>query len=148
MEPQVTTNENQASFQPKEGQQLLFDLENLVKSHLTGTKELQTEARKYKEMLEDILNNSQEFVEASNVVKEATKKRLQIKNEILKQAHPKELSEKVKELQGEIKDKRGAVSDYAREYYMVSDGVNEIQGEDGEIYEIRLEGKLIKKSNS
>ncbi len=56
------------------------------------------------------------------------------------------MNNKVRNLRSEIKELKGALSDYLQEYARLS-GVNEIEDENGEVREIKYDAKLIKKFN-
>ena len=123
--------------------QLMVDMENLIKNHITGIDNLNTEAKKYKEMLDDILAGNEPYQELLKKANEATKDKNKQKQEVFKQPHAKELLEKVKELKSEAKEKQEALSDYLQEYQRIS-GVDEIEGDDGELRKIVYSARLIK----
>lgn len=131
--PDVTENQGQ----------LMVDMENLIRNHITGIDTLQTEAKKYKEMLDDILAANEPYQELLKKANEASKDKNKQRAEVLKQPHAKELSDKIKELRGEAKEKQEALSDYLQEYQRIS-GVDEIEGEDGELRKIIYSARLIK----
>ena len=123
--------------------QLMVDMENLIKNHITGIDNLNTEAKKYKEMLDDILAANEPYQELLKKANEASKDKNKQKQEVLKQPHAKELSEKIRELKTEAKEKQEALSDYLQEYQRIS-GVDEIEGDDGELRKIVYSARLIK----
>jgi len=123
--------------------QLMVDMENLIRNHITGIDTLQTEAKKYKEMLDDILAANEPYQELLKKANEASKDKNKQRAEVMKQPHAKELSDKIKELRGEAKEKQEALSDYLQEYQRIS-GVDEIEGEDGELRKIIYSARLIK----
>jgi phenylalanyl-tRNA synthetase alpha subunit len=131
--PDITENQGQ----------LMVDMENLIRNHITGIDTLQTEAKKYKEMLDDILAANEPYQELLKKANEASKDKNKQRAEVLKQPHAKELSDKIKELRGEAKEKQEALSDYLQEYQRIS-GVDEIEGEDGELRKIIYSARLIK----
>ncbi len=126
--------------------QVLINMESMIKSHVSSIDKLQTEAKSLKGMLDDIFTNDPTFGEHDKRAKEAAKVRAQTRSEILKRPQAAELNSKVKSLKSEVKELQIALSDYLQEYARMA-GVNEIEGEDGEIREIVYEAKLIKKSS-
>ena len=143
-EPKTKTPASAVPEEIRENQgQLMVDMENLIKNHITGIDTLQTEAKKYKEMLDDILAANEPYQELLKKANEAAKDKNKQKMEVLKQPHAKELSDKIKELRTEAKEKQEALSDYLQEYQRIS-GVDEIEGDDGELRKIIYSARLIK----
>lgn len=124
---------------------VIMNLENLIKSHITGVDSRKTELKKNKEMVEDILNNDSTYKLHCEEAKKAAKVKSQTKHQIMQQPNARALGEKVKELSTEIKEMNQALSDYLREFQRMT-GTNEIEGEDGEMREIVYVAKLIKKT--
>lgn len=120
-------------------------MESMIKSHIASIEKLGIEAKKQKEMLDDIFNNDPTYMQHSEAAKEAGKVKQKTKAEILKRPQAAELDNKVKSLKSQIKENHDALSDYLQEYQRLS-GVNEIEGEDGEMREIVYTAKLIRKS--
>lgn len=135
----------QAPEAPDNSAQVLIDLENLIKTHITGIEKRRSELKTQREMLASALGNDASYKEAEDKAKEAGKAKAAIKSQIMKQPANATLGEKVKELAAEIKEMDGALSEYLREYQRMS-GANEIEGEDGEVREIVYVAKLVKKS--
>lgn len=127
------------------GGQILVNMEAMIKNYVAAIDKLNTEAKKLKEMLDDIFNNDPTFQQHSEAAKEAAKKKGQTKAEILKRPQAKELDDKIRTLKSEAKESQGALSDYLQEYQRMS-GVDEIEGEDGEVRQIVYTAKLVKKS--
>ncbi len=123
---------------------VIIELEGLIKTHISQVDKVADALRKHKEMLDDIFNNNPTYKQHQDAVKEATRIKNNTRQEMMKQPQVAELSDKVKDMKTELKDLRGALSDYLREYQRMS-GVNEIEGEDGQLREIIYEAKLIKK---
>lgn len=129
---------------PPNGGTVIIELEGLIKTHISQVDKVSDALRKHKEMLDDIFNNNPTYKQHMDAVKEATRIKNNTRQEIMKQPQVAELAEKVKDMKFELKDLKGALSDYLREYQKMS-GVNEIEGEDGQMREIIYEAKLIKK---
>ena len=125
---------------------VLLDLENLIKSHVSGIDKRKEELKKIKEMLNDIFVNDPTYQEHEKQAKEANKVKGATKAQLIKLPNAKELGDKIKTITSEIKETDGALSDYLREYQRMS-GSNEIEGDDGQVREIVYVAKLIKKSS-
>ena len=123
---------------------VLFNLENLIKSHISGLEQRREELKKYKEMMASSFKNDPTFQEADAAVKDATKLKKDAKARMMKLPEVRNVQEKVTEFSTEIKDMDGALSDYLREYQRIS-GSNEIIDDNGVIHEITYVAKLVKK---
>lgn len=130
---------------PVNGGEIIINMESMIKSHISSIDKLQDEIKKHKGILDDIFANDPTYQQHDKAVKEATKVKQATKAEILKRPQAKELSEKVRNLKSELKELRDALSDYLQEYQRMS-GVNEIEGDDGEVREIVYQAKLVKKA--
>lgn len=126
--------------------EILINMESLIKGHVSTIDKLTIEAKKLKEMLDDIFSNDPTFQEHDKAAKEAGRVKQNTKAQILKQPQAADLDKKVKELKSELKENQASLSDYLQEYARMS-GVNEIEGDDGEVREIIYSAKLIKKSS-
>lgn len=126
--------------------QVLLSLEEMIKSHIATIDRLGEETRKLKEMLADGFNNDAAFKEASDKVKEASKGRAHARSQIMGKPGMVEQANKLKSLSAELKEKQMSLSDYLLEYQRLANGVNEIQGYDGEVREIVHVAKLVKKT--
>ncbi|MDO8570237.1 MAG: hypothetical protein Q7R97_01470 [Candidatus Daviesbacteria bacterium] len=124
---------------------VIINMESMIKSLISSNDRLREEMDLAKGMLDSILDNDPTYKEHSDLAKEAAKVKSQTKREILKQPQAGELANKVQSLRSQIKENKASMSDYLREYQRMS-GVNEIEGEDGEIREIVFTAKLISKS--
>jgi len=126
--------------------EILVNMEGLIKGHITAIDKISEELRKHKEMLDDIFANDPTYQEHDKIAKEAVKVKQGTKAQILRQPQAGELDKKVKELKADLKENRSSLSDYLQEYARLS-GVNEIEGDDGEVREIVYDARLIKKSS-
>jgi hypothetical protein len=124
---------------------VLISLEGTIKNHISMIDKLEEDLDKHASMLKDIFENDPTFKEHSEKAKEASRIKMQTRQQILKQPQAADLNEKVKSMKSQIKELDGALSDYLREFQRMS-GVNEIEGEDGELREIVYVAKLVKKS--
>ncbi len=126
---------------------LMVDMENLIKNHITAIDNLNSEARKYKEMLDDILAANEPYQALLKKANDASAEKNKQKSEVLKQPHAKELNAKIKELKSDAKEKAEALSDYLQEYQRIS-GVDEIEGDDGELRKIVYSARLIRSTRN
>lgn len=123
---------------------IMINLESMIKTTMGAIDRQSAEAKKLKEMFDDILNNDPAYAEASEKAKEAGKVKQTARAGVLKQPQAKDLDDKIRTLKSEMKENQSALSDYLQEYQRMS-GVNEIEGEDGDLREIVYTAKLIKK---
>lgn len=125
---------------------MVLELETMIKNNLATIDRNKAELKKLKEMVESALQNSETYRDATEKAKEAAKVKGKIKLEVMQNPQTKQLSEKLKDLQTEIKEANEGISEYLREYQRMS-GSNEIQTDDGTVLEIINISKLIKKSS-
>lgn len=130
--------------QPVNGASVLLDLENMIKNYISSLEANRKELKTQKEMLNDIFNNDPTYREQEAQVKEVMKAKKEIKAKLSRQPNAIDLSEKVKNLSSEIKEKDAALSDYLREYMRLS-GANEIEDDNGVMHEIVYIARLLKK---
>lgn len=123
---------------------VLLSLESLIKNHISSIDKLKDELKKQKQMLEDSFSNDSVYQEHDRLAKEAIKQKSATKSQITKQPQNMLLANKIKNMSAELKDKQFSLSDYLLEYQRMT-GVNEIEGEDGEVREIVNSAKVIKK---
>lgn len=128
------------------GAMVVINLESMIKSHISSLDRLREEMDKHSSMLKDIFENDPTYKEHSERAKEAAKIKSATKAQILKQPQAADLNEKVRSFKSQIKETEDALSDYLGEYQRMT-GVNEIEGEDGEVREIVYVPKLVKKSS-
>lgn len=124
---------------------ILVEMEGMIKNYMASIDKLSDEAKKLKGILDDIFANDPTYQSHNEAAKQATKVKQQTKAEILKRPQAKDLNDKIKTMKAEIKEQQGALSDYLQEYQRMS-GVNEIEGDDGEVREIVYMAKLVRKS--
>lgn len=127
------------------GADILLNLEQLIKTHITNIEKLKEDLKIKNEMLNDILGNDEIYQKHDEAVKTAVKLKIAAKQQILKLPQAAALNSEVKEMKTGLKELNEALSDYLREYGRLA-GVNEIEGEDGEMREIVYSAKLVKKT--
>ena len=136
-----TTNE---SFPEKNEADVLLEIEQMIKTNMSGTDKRKVELKKLREMIDSVLQNDETYREHAEKAKEANKVKSATKQQILKDPQNADVVKKANELSAEIKEMNDALSDYLREYQRMS-GNNEIEGDDGEVREIVYVAKLVKK---
>ena len=124
---------------------LLLKIEEMIKTHLSQIDTLGDEITKHKEILDDIFANETTYKEHEKVAKEAANIKSKTKAEIMKKPQVADLSNKLKSLKSEKVELEEGMTDYLREYQRLS-GSNEIEDNKGEMREIILVPKLVKKS--
>lgn len=127
-----------------DGQNIIVNLESLIKSHLSSISRLQEELKKHREMLNDIFESDETYKNHADAAKEAAKIKAQTKQQLLKQPSVADLVGKVKSMQSQLKETQEALSDYLSEYRRLT-GISEIEDETGEIRQIIYIAKLVKK---
>lgn len=125
---------------------LLVKIEEMIKTHMSQISDLQEEASRYKDMLDDILANDETYQEHDKLAKEAVRIRSNTKKEIMKRPDAADLANKLKSVKSQQKELKEGLSDYLREYQRLS-GSNEIEGEDGQLQQIVFVAKLVKRSS-
>jgi predicted nuclease with TOPRIM domain len=123
----------------------VLKLEGMINRFLADIDKLKEQSKAQKQMFDDAFKNDAEYAKQNDKVKEETKKRTGIKQRILKQPAVAQLQSKLNELKEEVKDAQSGLASYVQRYYQVS-GSNQIMGTDGEMREIILVPKLVKKS--
>lgn len=126
--------------------EVLQNIENLIKSHISQIDKLKSETKEQRAQMEDVLSNDAVYKEHSDKAKEAVKLKNQTKSQIMKQPNMMALSQKVKDNSLRLKELNGALSEYLREFGRLT-GSNEIEGEDGQVREIVYTARLVKKSS-
>jgi len=121
----------------------LFTIENLIKTHISHIETVKTELGKQVEMMNDIQNNDPEFKAAADQGKEINKKRAEAKQNILKSPSNASLNQKIKDMRQELKDLKGALSNYLQQYQKIAD-TDQIESEDGEVRQIVYSARLVK----
>lgn len=126
--------------------QIMLSLEEMIKANIASIDRLTEEKKKITESLSDALNNDANFKQASDVVKEATKKRSVIRSQIMGRTGMVEMANKARSINADLKEKKQSLSDYLLEYQRLATDVNEIEGYDGEVREIVHMARVVKKA--
>ena len=132
---------------PEDQSQLLTSLDEMIKSHVQSIDRLKTEVKKLREMIQDGFANDAVYKEHDDAAKAAAKVRQATKAQIMKQPAIVALVNKMKTLNGELKEKQFSLSDYLLEYQRLS-GANQIETDDGQVLEIVNSAKVIRKASA
>lgn len=141
------TNQNQTTLPTgtNEAVTSLFAIENLIKTHIAHIDTVKIELQKQAEMFNDILNNDSDYKKAADEGKEINKKKAEAKQNILKSPSNASLNQKIKDMRQEIKELKGALSNYLQQYQKIAD-TDQIETGDGEVRQIQYSAHLIKLS--
>lgn len=123
---------------------VVSSLDEMIRLSFRRLNELQNEAKKLKDMVEDALAGSEAYKIVSEKAKETINEKTQIRKNLLSIPEMISLLNKNKEISSEIKEKRISISDYILEFQRLS-GANEIDLGDGEVMQIENSAKLVKK---
>ncbi len=123
-----------------------LSVEALIKSFISRIARLKEDLKPVNEMLNDLLNNNEEYHLAADEAKEASKKKSAVKKKILSTPEGKMADDKVTGLKAELKEAQEALSSYLTDYQRLT-GSNQIEGEDGELRQIVYAAKLVRKTN-
>lgn len=122
----------------------LIAIQRLIQTHLEKVETLREEAKKYAEILADILINSGVYSEHEQAAKEAIKTKNITKKDLLKDPGAQEIAMKLKSAKSEMKEHQASLSHFVTEYAK-STGANQIEDLNGEIRDIVYSAKLVKK---
>lgn len=140
--PEVIAND--PSKQPETGQTVMFNMEGLIKNHISRKSVLKDEIAKHRDMLKDIFANDPTYRAHAEKAREAVAVRTATRNEILKRPQCADLYAKLKSLRAEQTDIEFALSDYLSEYKRIS-LADEIEDDSGQVYQMVTVVKLVKK---
>jgi hypothetical protein len=122
----------------------LLSIESLINSHDVKLIELQKELSLHKAMLNDLLENNEEYVKAAEEASKLAKLKTIAKQKVLKTDSSVSAVEKIKDTASQVKELRVALSDYLSQYVSLS-GSNQFEGADGVTRQIVYSAKLVKK---
>ncbi len=135
-----------AKVQEESQATVLLSLEEMIKHHIASIDKLSEEVKVQKQMFADAFENSEAYREAEKKIKESSKDKGNVREQILKQPAMQSLGSKIKDINTDLKEKKGALSDYLLEYQRLS-GLNEIEDLEGQVREIVNNAKLIKRTS-
>lgn len=121
-----------------------LNLEALINRYVGDIEKVREQLKAQKEMLEANFQNDPVYAEADEKVKEATRAKTAVKQTISKQAAVAVVADKVKALKEDMKDAQDHLSALVQQYFKET-GMNQVTGDDGEIREIVIVTKLVRK---
>jgi len=143
VEAEVLEGDTQASGNQSA---VLLSLIELIKTNINSIDKLSLDLRKQREMFDDSFNNDPLYRDQTEKVKEANKVKSATKQQIMKQPSVMQLSNQVKSLRSEIKERQSSLSDYLQEYQRLT-GASEIENDNGELLRIVNSSKLVKEGS-
>lgn len=144
-QPIPTINENEPSKAQGSGAEIIINLEGLIKGHTENITNLKEEKKKKSDFLRGSYEGNPAWRELDEKAKELRKQATVLKKQTLNLPSNKVLAQEVKDLKGEIKESENALSDYLVEYARIAQ-VTQLELFPGEIGEIKLSAKLLKKA--
>lgn len=123
----------------------LLSLEELIKNHIESIDKLKLELKTQREMYEDSFNSNPTYREHDEKVKEVSKAKNAVRQEISKQPSVAMLSQKVKDLRFDINEQGKTLSDLLQDYREQT-GASSIETRDGKVLEIVSTARLVKRS--
>lgn len=122
-----------------------FNLEELIKNYIETIGKLKNEIKDTREMFEDSFSNNPTYREASDKLKDVSKARNSIRQQIAKQPSVATIAQKVKDLRFDVNEQTKTLSDLLKDYHEQT-GATQIETRDGQIMEIVSTAKLVRKS--
>ena len=119
----------------------------IVRRRLKLIETAKAELKKVKEMYDDFFANEPVYQKVDQEVKEAVKKRKDVKVKLAKQPAVTQMLSQVKQLKEQIKDNQDSLSVELMEYYKTA-GVTEIEDEQGNVQEFEIIIKLKPKKRT
>src|SRR5215469_7924181 len=113
----------------------LLSLEELIKNHIESIDKLKIELKTQREMYEDSFNSNPTYRENVEKVKEVSKAKNSVRQEISKQPSVATLAQKVKDLRFDMNEKNKTLSDLLQDYREQT-GATSIETRDGKVLEI------------
>ncbi len=123
-----------------------LNLAELINNHIESIDKLKEELKNTREMYEDSFNNDPTYKENLEKVKDVTKAKNTVRQQIAKQPSVATLEQKVKDLRFDINESSKTLSDLLQDYKEQT-GATEIETRNGQILEIVSTSRLVKRSN-
>lgn len=125
-------------------QNTVDNLRNLALSHMESIKKLDKDIKQTNEMINDTLVGNSTYHESNEKVKEVTKKRKQVREQIMSSQEMIALATKRHDLKKELAEKKSALSDYLIEFERLSgkDVIENLSGEQLSIFKTATVVKL------
>ncbi len=143
------TDEEETTFTINEGAQGapgMLDIENLIKNHIDAIDKLRDELKVAREMFEDSFANNPTYREHVEKVKEVSKLKNSVRQQIAKQPSVASLEQKVKDLRFDMNEQSKTLSDLLQDYKEQT-GATSIETNKGKVLEIVSVAKLVNRSS-
>ena len=124
----------------------MLDLEELIKNHIDSIDKLRDELKQAREMFEDSFANDPTYKENVDRVKEVTKLKNQVRQQIAKQPSVATLEQKVKDIRFDINEKGKTLSDLLQDYKEQT-GATSIETRNGQVLEIVSTSRLVRRNS-
>jgi hypothetical protein len=124
----------------------MLDLEELIKNHIDSIDKLKDELKQAREMFEDSFANDPTYKENLERVKEVTKLKNQVRQQIAKQPSVATLEQKVKDIRFDINEKGKTLSDLLQDYKEQT-GATSIETRNGQVLEIVSTSRLVRRNS-
>jgi hypothetical protein len=121
----------------------LLNIESLINNANSKLNDLSYEVKEQQAMLDEILENDQEFQDIDKEAKKQAKLKTTARQKALNTPSAKTTIDKLKETRSQIKELKVALSDYLSQYVALS-GTRQIEGPDGVVRQIIYTAKLVK----
>lgn len=121
-------------------------IETSIKMNITKIERLKEDAKPLKEMMTSFLDGDEVYAQLTEVAKEASTKKGARRRELLSTENGQELNNKINSIKEDMKEAQDALSHSLREFQRMT-GLNEFEGEDGELRQIVYTAKLVRKTN-
>src|SRR5258706_9797788 len=127
---------NETVIERNVNQDTINDLKNLALSHMESVKRLTKEIKEANQMVKDGLTGNAAYHDASEKAKEVTKKKSQVRQQIMSTPEMAGMSAKLKDLKATKREKQQALSDYLLEYERMSgkDVIENLSGDQLHIF--------------
>lgn len=123
----------------------LLSLEELIKNHIEAIDKLKLEVKTQREMYEDSFNSNPTYREHDEKVKDVSKGKNSVRQEISKQPAVASLAQKIKDMRFDMNEQSKTLSDLLQDY-IEQTGATSIETRDGKVLEIVRTSKLVKRS--
>jgi len=123
----------------------LIAIESLINSYNLKFDSLSSELKQHKAMLQGLFDNDSEYQQLEKDYQKTSKLKSVVKQKVKNQPNALGIIDKIKDIQGQVREIKVALSDYLSQYVAVS-GIKEFEGPDGVLRQIIYTAKLVRKN--
>jgi phage/plasmid-associated DNA primase len=145
-EPQAVSAEAEQEQESMGAVSQLMSLESTIKNYIKSIASLRAELREKNAALEDACNNDSRYFQEEEKVKEAARKKADVRDTILKQPGLISVTNEIKEIRLKLKEQAETLEKYLKQFEEIAK-TNQIVTDDGETHEIVVKRALKKKSS-